>query len=557
MAMLKVLARRGSTTKIKQYLERDGRSLAFDSSIPHAEGDWCEQMDGWRKMCEKTTGRSYYHVVISPDPRDKASLEQVRELATRWVAERYPDSMWVAEYHDDGHIHAHVVINAVGLDEKKIHMDRKCVTQDALALQSLCKEMDLSYFENARVVRSEDGFKIESGDKMSAREQSQGRSRERQRRVRKERERSGEPSGGTRAESAGARWSWLEDVRREVDKCVAGCHDWTEFVSRMERDGYGVTLTKRRGSGVGVTFTHPLARTSKRGGYAVKGWKLDREGGAYSRAGILERMQPSLSDGRTYASYRVPLARKQPLGFVDRLVEQSRRRPRIGAQEIVDAHAWLTSQEIESYSELESATTRLDDEATSAEADLDAAESVLARAREALALAQRLGESPSAPDDFVATARARLRDLGLTGDLEEARAAVSNAESMVDECARSRDTVGRSAEAARAAMSVAKRCAMGLKGEPEGLRAGAGAAQGAPKPTHHITPVLLTKDNLGDAGRLIREYNHELERERWIAKRRSRVLIFAVSRDRGEASGRLAAGHRTKMDERQERSKRR
>ena len=153
MAMLKTLARKGSARDIRAYLEREGRSLAFDSNVFSEDDDWASLMDETRALAGKDEGRGYYHVVISPDPRDSATLEQVRALATRWVSERYPEAEWVANYHDDnGIVHAHVVLNSVAQTTgKKIHLDKKDVREDAAALQSICREMGLTAFQRGRL----------------------------------------------------------------------------------------------------------------------------------------------------------------------------------------------------------------------------------------------------------------------------------------------------------------------------------------------------------------------------------------------------------------------
>ena len=58
--------------------------------------------------------RTWKHYVISPDPRNGVSLDELRELATAWVRRWFPDCEVAVVYHDDnaGRIpHAHVVVS--------------------------------------------------------------------------------------------------------------------------------------------------------------------------------------------------------------------------------------------------------------------------------------------------------------------------------------------------------------------------------------------------------------------------------------------------------------
>ena len=170
MAILKVMPRKGTTKAIRAYLERDGRSLACDTNFCEQGQDWAHEMqlaiDSYEAMTGRGGGRSYYHVVISPDPRDGCDLAMTRELATRWAKERYPDARWAIEYHDDnGIVHAHVVICAALATGGKVHFTREGLRGDMDALQDICREMGLTEVpqETRHPRRTEDGYVVREG----------------------------------------------------------------------------------------------------------------------------------------------------------------------------------------------------------------------------------------------------------------------------------------------------------------------------------------------------------------------------------------------------------
>lgn len=117
---------------IQSYLRQHGRSLAFDFAACLGEPqDWGHEMDEARTFAGKDSGRRYYHFILSPDPRDHATLPVLRRIAVAWAEENYPGRQWAIEYHDDnksGILHAHVVLNAFDCETgRKVHRtDAKC-----------------------------------------------------------------------------------------------------------------------------------------------------------------------------------------------------------------------------------------------------------------------------------------------------------------------------------------------------------------------------------------------------------------------------------------------
>ena len=134
MANLKAITGHTSARGVMRYLERGGRALARDflnlappvagegpGDLPeHGPYDWAAAMDATRAAAGNDlpwrgrAARTWKHYVISPDPRNGVSLDELRELATAWARRWFPDCEVAVVYHDDnaGRIpHAHVVVN--------------------------------------------------------------------------------------------------------------------------------------------------------------------------------------------------------------------------------------------------------------------------------------------------------------------------------------------------------------------------------------------------------------------------------------------------------------
>lgn len=112
MPMLKTISGHTSTKGIRRYLTKDGRALAEDyiNLEPPAPGrpfDWADAMDKTRRLYGNDStwrgrrARTYKHYVVSPDPKDRVSLDGLRTLATGWARGCFPDHEVAIVYHDD------------------------------------------------------------------------------------------------------------------------------------------------------------------------------------------------------------------------------------------------------------------------------------------------------------------------------------------------------------------------------------------------------------------------------------------------------------------------
>ena len=130
MPMLKAISGHTSVKGIRRYLTKKNRALAedhinLDPPAPGAALDWAAAMDATRRLYGNDSAwrgrraRTYKHYVVSPDPKDRVSLEGLRALAAEWARESFPNHEVAIVYHDDnanGIPHAHVVVNNTDLE---------------------------------------------------------------------------------------------------------------------------------------------------------------------------------------------------------------------------------------------------------------------------------------------------------------------------------------------------------------------------------------------------------------------------------------------------------
>jgi hypothetical protein len=164
---------------IQTYLEQDSkdkqisRALAIDTfnidtTLKNEYGniDWAEQMDKTRTRCHNDTAGprgkavTYRHWILSPDPKDKATLEQVQLLARTWT------NLWLGSddlekpgqlgtyevaivYHNDNEhnvIHAHVIANNTNLNSGlRFQANDKAFREMWSSVQEIAASFGLTY----------------------------------------------------------------------------------------------------------------------------------------------------------------------------------------------------------------------------------------------------------------------------------------------------------------------------------------------------------------------------------------------------------------------------
>jgi len=148
--MLKSIAGHTSTRGIRRYLTRKNRALAadylnIDAPPDDRAFDWAAVMDSTRRAFGNDLPwrgrrvRTYKHYIVSPDPKDRVSLEALRGLARSWAEEHFADYEVAIVYHDDnegGIPHAHVVVSNTNLET-----GRRLQDPDPKALASSLQEL--------------------------------------------------------------------------------------------------------------------------------------------------------------------------------------------------------------------------------------------------------------------------------------------------------------------------------------------------------------------------------------------------------------------------------
>jgi hypothetical protein len=174
MPIVKPIAGHTGCGRIKDYLEKNGRALArdfmnfeyqldveeFEDGMQMPEDfDWARAMDATRKEAANDTlwegkrARTFKHFVLSPDPTDNMSLNDVRELARAW-AKRYFSEFEVAIiYHDDNENnipHAHIVVNNTNIfTGRRLHTDDPYELNRTL--QDMAEERGFSFLRDEPV----------------------------------------------------------------------------------------------------------------------------------------------------------------------------------------------------------------------------------------------------------------------------------------------------------------------------------------------------------------------------------------------------------------------
>ena len=256
-----------SDKDLEFYLElgheaEESRVIAYAHSDHVASEDpseWSKSFEAVRQMWGKADGRQYYHYVFSPDPEDKLSPEECRDMASEWIEKSIPGSQWIVAVHNDNNraiVHAHVVVNAVHPETgDKLQISAKDWNRMSELKNEICQAHGLgtteTVFEHLRNNRWE----------------SQSKARE---------------AAIAQMKKRGAR-SWVEDIRNQIDRAANESHSWSDFMERLNRNGIRVTR-ERKSRGEGLVFWHPQSNGAK---YKIRGKRL---GGNYTEAALCRRM---------------------------------------------------------------------------------------------------------------------------------------------------------------------------------------------------------------------------------------------------------------------------
>lgn len=243
--------------RMERYLAGDksaSRSMAFGHSpgLPDSPFGWHKVMDATRKRFGKDKPpewfekkrksnqnliwRNYYQWILSPDPRDHASAEEVGQLAQEWCERVWPADQgwqWIWSVHDDnasGVMHAHIILNAVnastGLKVQISSEDSDMLDHQA---QKIGEEHGMNFFPDLADWRAAVREGRQTPTIQSVRMSTAERSLRRR-----------------------GRRSWVAEIRDAIDRSIENSSDWDEFVEKFEADGFKVEWSRR-----GIGYRHP------------------------------------------------------------------------------------------------------------------------------------------------------------------------------------------------------------------------------------------------------------------------------------------------------------
>ena len=568
----------GHERALERYLEGGGtRALAFGHSpdLPDDQLAWSDAMEQTRRMWGKDrppawfarkqaadpslTWRSYYHFVISPAPEDHVGAREVGQIANEWCERAWPAGdgyQWIWSVHDDNGrriMHAHVVLNAVNaLTGTKVAISRERSDGLDWIIQEIGLEHGISSFPHLKDWRKS----VAEG-----REQPHAQAR----RV----------TIAETALTARGRRSWMSEIRGEIDRAVACCGSWVEFVERLESDGFRVEWSRR-----GIGYRHPDSTGSDLKALATSLGTDYTEEAIRARLGgdFQALLDPAASDRRMERTRERPPIRSTGLsarilrkGLVGRLGErldvegtlergfimgrwEHARRVR-GAASALDV---IESEGIGSITDLEqrvrdlaSRSASIEEEVRELAAALEAAVSMRGGIVSAQAAEEELGGLPKG----IWSSSVRKRRNELEQKAREGRAlyelGISRASGMLDDAGHlDEEAIAKSIEdACRSRLDEIKDRSRAAQEELERLSAACESIEivlgrkSAPRSWERTDSVFMPTatrrparpDTASDTHRAIEEHRHSLEalcRKRETPERKERIEAGAISRGR-------------------------
>lgn len=195
--------------------------------------DWAAEMDLTASPTATTPPwrgkRANIHALHRlPDPKDKVTLPQLRELTRAWVRENWDDYECAAVFHDDNAnevMHAHVVVNNTNLATGNRFQNPDPRKMQA-SIQRLAEERGLSFF-------------VGVSDEEKRRSAAKGRAARRPGRS--------STSGGPSAIAGKGGYSWVADIRNRVTIAKRAAETPGEYLQILGLMGVDVSEASRKG----------------------------------------------------------------------------------------------------------------------------------------------------------------------------------------------------------------------------------------------------------------------------------------------------------------------
>lgn len=242
MAILKAMPSHRNPIAIQQYLlqEKKIRNSAIAGFGTRAD-NFGKQFNQVQQLYGKTTGRRYYHYVLSfsPEETKRLSPSDVTEIGTSLAQDTFGKDGFqyiVVTHTDTDHLHSHIVVNAVNQTTgKKLHTTRKDLITMKERVNTLCHKHALQLIPKSekKITNGEYWTDIHGKD------------------------------------------VWKQELRDVIDMVRQQVQSYDDFKSTLEME-WGVIIT--RDNGIGMTYTH-------QNGNKVRGKKL---GTAYDKPALQE-----------------------------------------------------------------------------------------------------------------------------------------------------------------------------------------------------------------------------------------------------------------------------
>lgn len=231
MAILKVLSSKRSPVAIQEYVLQERKTSPDLVRGYEVDGmEFGRQFERIQSLFEKTSGRRYYHYILSLTPAETGTVspEKVSALGYRLAEQTFGNQGYqfaVVTHTDTNHIHDHIIVNAVNFNTgRKLHMTSRDLQAMKEQLNLLCRSHGLEAIPDS-------GKKITDGEYWTKR-------------------RGVDP--------------WKQELRDVIELVGAQAKTYEEFKNTLKYD-WNIEIT--RDTGKGMTYVHPS-------GKKVRGKKL-------------------------------------------------------------------------------------------------------------------------------------------------------------------------------------------------------------------------------------------------------------------------------------------
>ncbi|WP_346682473.1 relaxase/mobilization nuclease domain-containing protein [Megasphaera stantonii] len=274
MAILKALSSKRSPVAIQKYVLQEKKTSPDLVKGYEVDGmEFGRQFERIQSLFEKTSGRRYYHYILSLTPEETGTVppEKATALGYQLAEQTFGKQGYqfaVITHTDTTHVHDHIIVNAVNFNTgRKLHMTSRDLQAMKEQLNLLCRSHGLEAIPDS-------GKKIADGEYWTKR-------------------RGVDP--------------WKQELRDVIDLVRSQTTTYRDFKQTLQED-WGIAI--QRDTGKGITYVHP-------NGKKVRGKKL---GEAYDKPSLMATFAPEQQQAmhphrkkviaRHYRSPRFPIGRR-------------------------------------------------------------------------------------------------------------------------------------------------------------------------------------------------------------------------------------------------------